>query len=153
MKIKFIRFLIFIIAISFILILIYFLKSKVDDNAILSKDPWQTMNPNFPFYTRPLKENEIPHQAIKIFVQNNQCQPNNFQVKAGERVILILRSSETDQNIIDFEDEALELVKIITDGKEPRGIMFQAPFQKGDYSFWCGKVSSKDKQKGVMSVR
>jgi hypothetical protein len=133
--------------------LIYFLKDKTDDNLILNKDPWKNVNPKIPFYTPPLEPNQIPKKAITIFASKDKCSPLSFTVNKNDNVILILKSDSPNQNILSFNDENLELVKIITDGKQVRGILFQAPANSGKYTFTCGDAQQKNKSSGVMIVK
>lgn len=145
-------FLIILITLVIFSFLVFILKQKTDDDLILSKDPWKGMKPEAPFYTRPLTLNEIPSRAIKITSYSDRCQPQNFSVKKNDIVILVLQSEVLDQQSFEFEAKDLNLVKIIIDNKEPRGILFPAPKKEGSFTFTCGTSGKKDKFKGVMIV-
>jgi len=117
------------------------------------ENPFQNIDPQNPFYTPPLEKKDIPFGAILIEVSQAGFRPDRFEVKRGQRVTLVLSSTDDSFHSLIFEKPELEKVKIIVEPKTTRGIVFFAPQTPGDYRFFDLEIQGREKLKGVMVVR
>lgn len=96
----------------------------------------------------------IPPGAISIKIsQDKDFQPNEFSVKAGEVVNLVLTGLDGTHTLY-FDDKSLEKVEIDVGNGETRGISFVAPQQKGEYKFYCDIPGHRQNgEEGIMIVK
>lgn len=117
------------------------------------ENPLKGIDPQNPFYTPPLEKKDIPFGAILLEVSQDGFKPDRFEVKKGQKVTLVLSSTDNNFHSLIFEKEELEKVKIIVEPKTTRGIVFFAPENPGEYRFFDLEVQGKEKPKGVMVVK
>mgnify|MGYP001031331599 CR=1 FL=1 len=148
-----------IVLIILLIILIYFVADYQRKKAVtpepgegegLVKSPLGEFKPEEPRLTAPLER--IPSGAVSIKASRGKFDPNNFTVKSGEVVSLVLTGTDGTHSLV-FEDKSLEKIKIYVGKEESRGISFVAP-KPGIYNFYCNIPGHKGAgETGVMHVQ
>lgn len=128
------------------------IKDKVHGEIAFKETNWQ--NPDDSTSSRPLEEKDIPQGAIKIGITANGFSPSSFEVKKGEKVILILTSQDEWSHSLRFRHESLSQVAVGVSPGETRGISFYAPKEPGEYAFFCGLYGHEARgERGIMIVK
>ena len=111
-------------------------------------------NPEAPMASGALKESEVPRKAIKIQVTSIGFDPNVFEVKIGQEVVLAVSNDDVWVHTFHFKDAKLSEIAISLNPQETRAITFYAPKQKAEYEFYCAMPGHYDLgEKGAMVVR
>ena len=130
---------------------------KVPEEAgggFLPIEPVDWENPDKPMSSAPLKEAEIPEQAIKIGISAEGFKPSTFEIKKGETIVLVVTSQDEWTHIFKFEDENLAEVAVGVGPGETRAITFYAPSEIGEYDFFCDVPGHEGRgEKGKMIVK
>ena len=94
-----------------------------------------------------------PPVEVQLEIYNNKIEPQNFRVKAGQDIKLIIVSME-GKHSIGFEDEKLFWVGGDFDEPgETLEIVFAAPREPGQYRFFCTEEGHREKgEEGTMIV-
>ena len=78
--------------------------------------------------------------------------PDNFTVKAGQVVILVVKGVDAT-HVFKFSDPSLKGIAIGVAKGESRGIVFNAPDKPGNYTFYCDVPGHQARgERGVMHV-
>ena len=101
-------------------------------------------NPAKPMESSPLQASEIPKGAFWIKVKDGSFLPASFEVKAKDKVVIVLKNEGIYSHIFHFENKNLAEVGIGVMPGESRGITFFAPNIPGEYSFYCAVLSHKE---------
>ena len=94
-------------------------------------------DPNAPQQSGAIDPETLPSQSIKLVVSSAGFIPNTFTVKAGSPVTLAVTSGDTQTHVFAFNDPELSGVAIGIGPEETRATSFNAPSEKGTYSFYC----------------
>lgn len=128
------------------------LMEKVFGEISSKETNWQ--NPDDSISSRPLEEKDIPNEAIKIGVSAKGFSPASFEVKRGEKVILVLTSQDEWSHSLRFRHGSLDKAAIGVNPNETRGISFYTPKEPGEYEFFCGLYGHEGRgERGVMIVK
>jgi plastocyanin len=104
--------------------------------------------------TPETKRIHLKPASISVEVYDGKIEPNNFNVKPGQEVVLTIISMEGEHSIR-FENK--ELSQIRADFEEPGEtlkITFTAPKEPGEYVFYCSKEGHRKKgEEGKMIVK
>lgn len=110
-------------------------------------------NPEAPAQSLPLEEKDVPKDAVKLEVTAQGFSPDNFTVKAGEKVTLAVKSADQWVHTFVFDDPALSDVSLGLASQETRAITFFAPKEKGEYKFFCNVPGHRERgEEGTMRV-
>lgn len=114
--------------------------------------PWQ--NPEEPMQSVPIKESEIPKEALKLSMTAEAITPATFEKNAGSVVMLAITSKDEWTHIFKFKEKALAKVAVGVGPGQTRVITFYAPNQKGEYEFFCDVPGHEARgEKGKMIVK
>lgn len=117
----------------------------------ITAEIWQ--NPEQPMQSLPMRESEIPKEAVKIGVTSKGFSPATFEVRRGQKVMLALTNRNEWIHIVRFKDEALSNVGVGVKSGEAKVITFYAPSEPGEYEFSCVMWGHEEKgEKGKMIV-
>ncbi|MGI6374306.1 MAG: cupredoxin domain-containing protein [Patescibacteria group bacterium] len=95
------------------------------------------MSPEAPQQTGPISRDELPGSVIKVEASASGFSPSSFTVKAGAPVTMAISSVDNITHVFMFDDPQLMAVAIGVGPNETRAITFNAPSEKGEYSFRC----------------
>ena len=128
--------------------------SEEESTGFLLIEPVDWENPDKPMSSAPLKEAEIPEQAIKIGISAEGFEPSSFEVKKGKTIVLAVTSQDEWTHIFKFKDENLATVAVGVGPGETRAITFYAPSEIGEYEFFCDIPGHKGRgEEGKMIVK
>lgn len=112
------------------------------------------MSPEAPKQSAPIKLEDLPATAIKLEISDNTFKPASFQVRPGAPVTLSLTSSDRKHHVLIFDNPVLSAVAISSLPGQTKAITFNAPTEKGEYTFHCDLPFHSDNgETGVMIVR
>jgi plastocyanin len=112
-------------------------------NQVVTVEGKKTLNdvdptsPQAPSQTAPLKAENLSPNAIKINIGNGGFSPNSFSVNAGSPVTIAVTSVDSYAHSFVFDNPALSAIGIGVYSLETRAVTFNAPVEKGEYSFRC----------------
>jgi uncharacterized cupredoxin-like copper-binding protein len=94
--------------------------------------------PGAPQQSNPVSKAEIPASVVKITAFAGGFTPNSFEVRSGDPVSLSVTAGDDKVFVFAFDDVSLAGVRV---GVGPgidrtRIIVFNAPTQKGEYTFY-----------------
>ena len=133
--------------------------SAIDNNPVNPEGAGEEQSPAWtdpenPSQSSPLEQADVPKEAIKISITEQGIVPANFEVKAGEEVILSVSSGDQWTHIFKFKDESLQEVAVGVGPEETRAITFLAPQKKGEYEYYCDVPGHEARgEKGTMIVQ
>lgn len=111
-------------------------------------------SPNAPRQSNPISPEILPADAVKLTVSASGFSPKSFTVAPGQVVTLALTANDNQTHIFKFRDDNLSAVAIGVGPGETRAIVFNAPMQTGDYSFYCDVPGHASRgETGVMTVK
>ncbi len=120
----------------------------------VAKNDVVPMSPEAPQQTAPISKEQLPNSAVKLDVSASGFSPNSFEVKAGAPVTLSVSSVDGITHVFMFDDASLAAVAIGIGPNETRAITFNAPKEKGEYSFRCDVPGHAARgETGVMIVK
>ena len=112
-------------------------------------------SPEAPRQTLAIDNPDEIKNAVRLTLGDEGFSPTEFSVKAGEAVTIALTSGSTEASHgMVFDDAKLQAVIINLPPNETRAVTFNAPSEKGEYSFYCGIPGHKNRGEiGVMKVQ
>ncbi len=102
-------------------------------------------SPEAPLQSPPITEDKVPEDSVKLIVKDNKFNPEVFRVKPNQVVKLSLTSSDGQTHVFMFDNPKLSGVAIGVGPGETRMIVFNAPNEKGEYTFRCDVPGHKDR--------
>lgn len=100
------------------------------------------------------EKEQVMAKTINLEIGEGSFSPDNFSVKKGQAVSLVLTGTDNSPHVFRFIDSSLQAVYININERETRLVVFNAPEKSGDYSFRCdfpGHLSQGER--GVMTVK
>jgi len=120
----------------------------------VAKNDVVPMSPEAPQQTAPISKDQVPASATKLELSSSGFNPAKFEVKAGAPVTLSVSSVDTITHVFVFENPVLSAIAIGVGPNETRAITFNAPTEKGEYSFRCDVSGHANRgEVGVMIVK
>lgn len=111
-------------------------------------------SPEAPRQTLAIDNPDEIKNAVRLTLGDEGFSPTEFSVKAGEAVTIALTSASGESHGMVFDDAKLQAVIINLPPNETRAVTFNAPSEKGEYSFYCGIPGHKNRGEiGVMKVQ
>jgi len=96
---------------------------------------WQ--KPEKPEESAPIKESEVPEEALEVTMSIGNINPSVFEVKGGAKVMISVVSGDEQTHVFKFRDESLKDVAVGIAPREIRVITFYAPNSPGEYEYYC----------------
>lgn len=103
-----------------------------------------------PKQSRPLKEEEVPKDAIKLTMNSFGFIPNEFTVAPGSVVTLSVTARDERDSLV-FKNTELIGITIDLSVNQTRAVTFKAPTVPGDYTF--ASLFYPDRKTGIMHVK
>lgn len=117
-------------------------------------EPVDWTNPAEPRQSLPVTEKEIPKEAMRIGMTAEGFEPQTFEVKAGQKIVLAVSSLDNFVHVFKFNAVEMSKVALGLASHETRLISFYAPKDAGEYSFYCDVPGHEARgEKGVMIVK
>lgn len=131
------------------------LSEEIVGGGFLPFEPVVWDNPEKPMQSPALEGSEIPKQAIKLEVSVEKgFVPSSFEVKKGEKVVLVITGKDRWSHSFKFRNKELEEVAVGLGAGQTRAITFYAPNEAGEYEFFCDIVNHESMgEKGAMRVK
>ena len=95
------------------------------------------MSPDAPKQTPPVAVTELPSSVLKLAVSAAGWNPKEISAKAGSAVTIAITSDDDYTHVFMFDDPSLAAVAVGVSPRETRAITFNAPSEKGEYTFHC----------------
>lgn len=96
---------------------------------------------------------ELPESVKKITMYQDNIEPAEFRVKAGQAASLAITAGDSYTHIFRFDDESLRAVAVGLSPGETRTITFNVPEEKGEYIYYSDMANfRKNGAEGKMIV-
>jgi plastocyanin len=91
----------------------------------------------------PINPENLPDTVVRIIFEKEKIEPAEFKVEAGQAVSLSVTASSS-MEVFKFESPLLSSVAVGLTKGETRVITFNAPTEKGEYTFYSDILSRKE---------
>lgn len=126
----------------------------VTTEGVAVKNDAVPMSPEAPRQTPPVAVEQLPASVQKLSISATGFTPNALTVNAGAPVTLGISSGDDFTHVFMFDDPSLAAVAVGVSPRETRAITFNAPSQKGEYTFHCDVPGHSGRgETGKMTVK
>ena len=90
-----------------------------------------------------ISKSELPAGAIELSVSSTGFSPNEFTVKAGQKITLAITSKDKSHTFA-FKDPTLSSIALNAGAGQTSAVNFVAPTKPGEYIFRCDLPGHED---------
>lgn len=124
----------------------------VNPNGEAARNDAPPTSPEAPKQSNPISEDVSIPDSVKIEMTRDGLTPQEFTVRAGKAVTLVITAKDENTHVFKFRDASLQGVAVGVGPGETRSITFNAPSEKGNYEYYCD-VPNHAAEIGKMTVK